>query len=46
MKFVTVIFAAFAYICSSSVSVGAQICTQNEIQSKYNQSKYNQNLFE
>ena len=38
MKFVTVIFAAFAYICSSSLSVGAQICFQNELQSKYNQT--------
>ena len=36
MKLVTVIFAAFAYICSSSVSVGAQIW--NEFQSKYNQT--------
>ena len=40
MKFVTVIFAAFAYICSSSVSVGAQLCTQNEVQSKYNQTSF------
>ena len=38
MKFVTVIFAAFAYICSSSLSVGAQLCTENEFQSKYNQT--------
>ena len=38
MKLVTVVFAAFAYICSSSLSVGAQICTLNEFQSKYNQT--------
>ena len=38
MKLVTVIFAAFAYICSSSLFVGAQLCTQNELQSKYNQT--------
>ena len=38
MKFVTVIFAAFAYICSSSLSVGAQLCTRNELLSKYNQT--------
>ena len=38
MKLVTVIFTAFAYICSSSLSVGAQICTPNEFQSKYNQT--------
>ena len=40
MKFVTVIFAAFAYICSSSLSVGAQICTLKELQSKYNQTSF------
>ena len=38
MKLVTVIFAAFAYICSFSLFVGAQICTQNELLSKYNQT--------
>ena len=34
------IFAAFAYICSFSLSVGAQICIDNELQSKYNQTSF------